>query len=92
MRTAQSNTYGMEEILMKKFIYKNTSSTYISELPEYKMPNFKFVLRDVWDKISEFIKRAGSVILICSIVIWFLLSFSWKLEYGINIEKNKNVK
>ena len=35
-----------------------------------------------------FIKRAGSVILVCSIVIWFLLSFSFNLEYGIEVEKS----
>ena len=73
-------------ILMKKFVFKNTSSTYISELPEYKLPSLKYVAKDVFDKVTAFIKRAGSVILICSIVLWFLLSFSYKLEYGVNVE------
>ena len=73
-------------IIMKKFIFKNTSSTYISELPEYKLPSIKYVAKDVYEKVIEFIKRAGSVILICSIVIWFLLSFSFKLEYGVDVE------
>ena len=73
-------------LLMKKFIFKNTSSTYISELPEYKLPSLKYVAKDVFDKVISFIKRAGSVILICSIVIWFLLSFSFKLEYGVDVE------
>ena len=75
-------------ILMKKFIYKNTSSTYISELPEYKIPSIKYVAKDVFDKLIAFIKRAGSVILICSIVLWFLLSFSYDLEYGVNVENS----
>ena len=73
-------------LIMKKFIYKNTSSTYISELPEYKLPSVKYVAKDVWDKITAFIKRAGSVILICSIIIWTLSSFSFKFEYGVDIE------
>ena len=75
-------------IIMKKFIYKNTSTTYISELPEYKLPNVKYVTRDVYDKTIEFFKRAGSIILICSVIIWFLLSFSFKMEYGVNIENS----
>ena len=75
-------------IVMKKFIYKNTSSTYISELPEYKIPNVKYVARDVYDKTIAFFYRAGSVILICSIIIWFLLSFSVRLEYGVDIENS----
>ena len=75
-------------LIMKKFIYKNTSSTYISELPEYKLPSVKYVAKDVWDKITAFIKRAGSVILICSIIIWTLSSFSFKFEYGVDIEES----
>ena len=75
-------------LIMKKFVFKNTSTTYISELPDYKVPSAKYVIKDVWDKIIAFIKRAGTVILICSIVIWFLLSFSPKMEYGINIDES----
>ena len=75
-------------ILMKKFILKNTSSTYISELPEYKLPNMKYIVKEVCDKILSFIKRAGSVIFICSIIIWFSVSFSFDLEYGIDVEKS----
>ena len=73
---------------MKKFAFKHTSSTYISELPEYKLPSIKYVAKDVFDKVLAFIKRAGSIILICSIIIWFLLSFSTKLEYGVDIENS----
>ena len=75
-------------IIMNRFIYKNTNSTYISELPQYRLPNIKYIFRDVFEKTNSFIKRAGSVILISSIVIWFLLSFSFDLEYGINIENS----
>ena len=78
----------MSAMIMKKIVFKNTSGTYISELPEYKLPNIKYVAKDVLDKILSFIKRAGSTILICSIVIWFLLSFSLKFEYGVNVENS----
>ena len=78
----------LSAIIMKKFIFKNTSSTYISELPEYKLPSVKYVLKDVFDKVMAFIKRAGTVILVCSIVIWFLLSFSFNMEYGVDVEKS----
>ena len=76
----------LSAVVMKRFIYKHTSSTYISELPEYKLPSLKYVAKDVFDKVTAFIKRAGSVILICSIIIWLLLSFSPKFEYGIDVE------
>ena len=72
--------------VLSKLVFKNSNSTYISELPEYKLPNAKYVAKEVFDKVLSFIKRAGSVILLCSIVIWFLLSFSFKFEYGVDIQ------
>lgn len=75
-------------IIMKKYVFKNTTSTYVAELPEYKLPSIKYVVEEVFDKIISFIKRAGTIILLCSIIIWFLLSFSVKLEYGVKIEES----
>lgn len=75
-------------LIMKKFVFKHTSTTYISELPEYKLPSAKYILKDVFDKVMAFIKRAGTTILLCSIVVWFLLSFSFKMEYGVDIEES----
>ena len=73
-------------IIIKKLFMKDSGTAFISELPEYKLPSVKYVARDVFDKVKEFIKRAGTIILFCSVVIWFLLSFSWKLEYGVEIK------
>lgn len=75
-------------IIMKKYVFKNTTSTYVAELPEYKLPSIKYVVKEVFDKVIAFIKRAGTIILLCSIIIWFLLSFSVKLEYGVKIEES----
>ncbi|MCM1259754.1 MAG: ferrous iron transport protein B [Prevotella sp.] len=73
-------------VILKKFFFKGNPSSFISELPEYKLPSIKYVIRDVGEKVIAFIKRAGTVILICSIAVWFLLSFNWKLQYGVNVE------
>lgn len=78
----------LSSIIMKKLVFKNTASTYISELPEYKIPSLKYVVKEVFEKVLSFIKRAGSIILFCSIVIWFLLSFSFNMKYGVSIEES----
>lgn len=75
-------------LILKKFTYKNVSNAFISELPEYKLPNLKYVLKDVFDKVIAFIKRAGSVIFISSVVIWALLSFSTDFKYGVDIDNS----
>ncbi len=73
-------------ICLKKFYFKGSPSNFISELPEYKLPSPRYVLRDVVEKTAAFIKRAGTIILLCSVVIWFLLSFGWNFKYGVDIE------
>ena len=73
-------------LFLSKFVFLNTSDSFISELPAYKVPSFKYILKDVFDKVVAFIQRAGSIILFCSIIIWFLLSFSLDLKYGIDIK------
>lgn len=78
----------LSAIIMKKFVFKSGSSSFISELPEYKLPSFKYVARDVIEKVLAFIKRAGTIILLCSVVVWLLLSFTWKAEYIENDLKN----
>ncbi len=78
----------ISSLLMKKLLHKKYTSTYISELPEYKIPTIKYVLREVWDRVKEFIKKAGTLIFVSSIVVWFLLSFSIDLKYGGEIENS----
>ena len=75
-------------VVMRKFIYRTSPNTFISELPEYKAPNMKFVLRDVFDKTLAFIKRAGSIIFIASVIVWLLTSFNLKFEYGVPVEQS----
>jgi len=72
--------------LFKKFIFKGEHTSFLSELPEYKVPKMKYVVRDVGDKTFAFIKKAGTIILLCSILVWFLSSFTFSLKYidGIN--------
>lgn len=70
--------------LMKKFFFKTRPTSFILELPDYKLPSLRYVSLDVFNKAVAFIARAGSIILLASIIIWFLISFSWRLEYGIH--------
>ncbi|MCD4827526.1 MAG: ferrous iron transport protein B [Acholeplasmataceae bacterium] len=74
----------LSAFIMKTILFRGKTSSFILELPNYKLPNFKFIFKDVFDKVFAFIKQAGSIILIASIAVWFLLNFSFRLEYGID--------
>lgn len=75
-------------LIIKKISNQKITSTYITELPEYRFPNLKLTFKNVYDRVKEFIKKAGTVIFLSSIITWFLLSFSTKFEYCTNIEKS----
>ena len=71
-------------LVLKKIAFKKSSTGYISELPTYKLPSPRYVFFDVGGKIWSFIKRAGTVILLSSIIIWFLASMTWSFTYTTN--------
>ncbi len=74
----------LSAFLMKKILFKGKTSSFILELPDYKVPSIRYIIYDVTQKALAFIERAGSVILLASLIIWFLISFSWNFNYGVD--------
>ncbi len=66
--------------LLKDTLFKGESSPFIMEMPEYKLPSLKNVWLSVWDKTKDFIERAGTVILLATIAVWFLQSFNFEFR------------
>ena len=56
---------------------KGVSHTLLIELPEYKVPNLRTVFIYVWEKISDYLAKAGTTILYASVILWFLLNFGF---------------
>ncbi len=67
--------------LFKKTLLKSETPTFIMELPAYKMPSAKSVLLQMWTRSTHFLKRAGTMILGVSIILWFLATYP-KLDRG----------
>lgn len=67
-------------ILKKTKMFAGDPAPFVMELPAYHMPTVKNVLRSMWERASSFIKKAGTVILLSTVLIWFLQSFG--LEGG----------
>lgn len=78
----------ISSLIIRKFIFKNKETSFVLELPEYKAPSAKYVARDVFDKTIDFVKRVGTIIVFCSILVWFLSSFNWKFQYINDIENS----
>ncbi|MDL2256616.1 ferrous iron transport protein B [Bacteroidales bacterium OttesenSCG-928-I14] len=61
--------------LLKRFMIKGDDLPFVMELPPYRMPTAKAIGRHVWDKTSQYLKKMGGIILVASIIIWFLSYF-----------------
>ena len=64
----------------RKFLFKGEAVPFVMELPNYRMPTPSNVARLLWEKAKDFIERAFSVIFIATMVIWFLQTFSPRLN------------
>lgn len=68
-------------IFFKKTIFKGEPSVFIMELPPYRMPSFKTLMVYTWERGKHFLVKAGTYILLVSILVWFLLNFPWGVEH-----------
>ncbi|HUM24320.1 MAG TPA: ferrous iron transport protein B [Saccharofermentans sp.] len=67
-------------LLFKKTLFKGEAVPFVMELPNYRLPSVKNVIRLLWDKSKEFIRKAFTVIFLATIIIWLLQSFDIKLN------------
>ncbi|MBR5179342.1 MAG: ferrous iron transporter B [Lachnospiraceae bacterium] len=64
-------------MLKKTKMFSGEPAPFVMELPSYHMPTLGNVLRSMWERGWSFIKKAGTIILLSTIVIWFLSGFGW---------------
>ncbi len=64
-------------ILKKTKMFSGDPAPFVMELPTYHLPTVGSVLRSMWERGWSFIKKAGTIILLSTIVLWFLMSFGW---------------
>ena len=64
-------------ILKKTTMFAGDPAPFVMELPAYHMPTVGNVLRSTWERGWSFIKKAGTIILLSTIVLWFMMSFGW---------------
>ena len=64
-------------ILKKTKLFAGDPAPFVMELPAYHWPTVSNVLRSMWERVWSFIKKAGTIILMSTIVLWFLMNFGW---------------
>ncbi|HPQ38862.1 MAG TPA: ferrous iron transport protein B [bacterium] len=71
-------------IILRKTIFKGENEPFVMELPPYRMPSLQMVMRHMWNRSWMYLRKAGTVILSFSIVLWFLLNFPQKKSYDVD--------
>lgn len=71
----------MSGVILKKFkSFQADPAPFIMELPSYHAPRAKSVVQDVWNKSKSYVRRAGTLILLSAVIIWFLTNFDFRLN------------
>ena len=67
-------------LLYKKTLFRGEPVPFVMELPNYRLPSVRSTLQLMWEKAKDFLQKAFSVILIATVVVWFLQSFNLRLD------------
>ena len=67
--------------LYKKTLFQGEAVPFVMELPNYRFPSLRTTLQLMWEKAKDFLQRAFSIILIATVVVWFLQSFDLHFAY-----------
>lgn len=76
--------------LFSKFLVKGDDAPFVMELPPYRMPTTKSILRHTWEKGAQYLKKMGGIIMIASIIIWFLGYYPHHDAYDTVVEQQEN--
>lgn len=68
-------------LVLKSTVYKGQPVPFVMELPNYRFPSAKSVALLLWEKAKDFLSRAFTVILLATVIIWFLQSFDYKINF-----------
>lgn len=79
--------------LFSKLLLRSKPTPFMIELPSYRLPTLKNTGILMWEKAKDFIKKAFTVIFLCSLIIWFLSSFDFKFNYvdGVSLTIDESI-
>lgn len=76
--------------LFSKFLVKGDDTPFVMELPPYRMPTMKAIFRHTWEKGAQYLKKMGGIIMIASIIIWFLGYYPDHDAYPTQAQQQEN--
>lgn len=74
-------------LILKRVFFRSKEAPFVMELPPYRMPTLRSIIKHMWYKASQYIKKIGGVILIASVIVWILGYFPRNIKYSADYDK-----
>jgi len=68
--------------ILKRFLFKGEAAPFVMELPPYRLPTIKGLLIHMWERGVVYLKKAGTIIFVACVFVWFLNNFPWNPQYS----------
>ncbi|MFA7043167.1 MAG: ferrous iron transporter B, partial [Bacteroidales bacterium] len=78
--------------VFKRFFFHREEMPFVMELPPYRLPTLKSISRHMWEKSAQYLKKMGTVILLASILIWFLGYFPQNETYNLSHSEKSHIE
>jgi ferrous iron transport protein B len=77
----------LSALILKKIFFKTEDVPFVMELPPYRIPTGRSIIKHVWFRTGLYLKKIGGIILLASIIVWFLSNFPQKVRYSKDYDK-----
>jgi len=74
-------------LILKRILFRSEEAPFVMELPPYRMPTLRSIIKHMWYKASQYLRKIGGVILIASIIVWILGYFPRNVKFSADYDK-----
>lgn len=76
-------------MIFRKFLFPGTSEAFVMEMPPYHMPTLRSIITHMWERSALYLKKAGTLILAASILVWFMTNYPSEVSYSKDYDQVK---
>lgn len=76
-------------LIFRKFLFPGETEAFVMEMPPYHLPTLRSIFTHMWERSVLYLKKAGTLILVASILVWFATNYPANVEYSVDYDQEK---
>ncbi|MBP2634906.1 MAG: der 3 [Firmicutes bacterium] len=76
-------------LIFRKFLFPGEAEAFVMEMPSYHLPTLRSIVTHMWERSILYLKKAGTLILVASILVWFATNYPANVEYSVDYDQEK---